>query len=70
MKGRALQRWVGLALISNKLKRVIIYRILSVFSEYAIVYAATGSFVIPIFTTPICIIVHTLLHYSLERIIK
>jgi hypothetical protein len=57
--------------ISKRVKRVLVYRILSVASEYLIVYVATGgSIIIPMVTTPICIVVHTGLHYAIERSIK
>ena len=56
--------------ISKRMKRILLYRVVSVLSEYGIVYIFTGSLLIPAITTPFCIIVHTLLHYSIERIIK
>jgi hypothetical protein len=57
--------------LSKRIKRILVYRIVSVASEYFIVYVATGgSIIIPMFTTPICIVVHTGFHYIIERIIK
>ena len=53
----------------NRLKRVIIYRIASISSEYLIVYLVTGSLFIPIITTPICVVVHSLLHWLVDRVI-
>ena len=53
----------------NRLKRVIIYRIASISSEYLIVYLVTGSLLIPIVTTPICVIVHSILHWCIDKMI-
>ena len=53
----------------NRLKRVISYRLLSISSEYLIVYLVTGSLLIPIITTPICVVVHSLLHWIVDRVI-
>jgi hypothetical protein len=43
--------------LSKRIKRILVYRIVSVSSEYLIVYALTGSFLIPAITTPFCIVV-------------
>ena len=53
----------------NRLKRVIFYRILSIGSGYLIVYLVTGSLFIPIITTPICVVVHSILHWLVDRVI-
>jgi hypothetical protein len=39
-------------------------------SEFLIVFAVTGSVWIPTITTPLCIFVHTGLHYLIERTCK
>ena len=52
-------------------KRIIAYRITSIASEFLIVFTVTGgNFLIPSITTPICILVHTGLHYLIEKIWK
>lgn len=53
--------------IKNSTKRIITYRVLSVFTEFMIVFLVTGSLVVPTITTPMCIGFHTFIHYLIER---
>jgi len=53
--------------MKSSTKRIIAYRFLSIFTEFVIVYLATGSLLIPTITTPMCIFTHTGIHYLIEK---
>lgn len=51
-------------------KRIIAYRLLAFSSEFLIVFVVTGNLITPTITTGACIVVHTALHWFVERIWK
>jgi len=54
--------------MNKALKKTIVYRTLSILSEFVIVYIATGSLLIPTVVTILCILIHTSLYYLVEKI--
>jgi hypothetical protein len=56
--------------MKSSTKRILAYRTLSIGTEFLIVFFVTGSIVIPTITTPTCIVIHTLIHWGIERMIK
>ncbi len=53
--------------MNKTLKKTIIYRMLSILSEYLIVYAATGNFMVSGAVSLACLMVHTFLYYLVEK---
>lgn len=51
----------------QRLKRILIYRGVSVISEYLIVLVVTGNYVYGLITTPICVAVHSILHWYVDK---
>ena len=51
-------------------KRIISYRFLSIVSEFTVIFILTGSVTISSIAVPICLILHTGLHYGVEKIFK
>ena len=49
-------------------KRIVAYRILSIISEFIIIWLFTGSLIIPSIVAIACVVVHTGLHYLVESI--
>jgi len=63
-------QYIKKALAKQSSRRIVTYRILSIVSEFIIVWIVTGSLLIPSITTPICILVHTGLHWLVEKLWK
>jgi uncharacterized membrane protein len=55
---------------SRRLYRVVTYRIASIVSEFIIVYLITGSIEFSIAIAPICMIVHSALHWLVDKLIR
>jgi len=53
--------------IKNSTKRIITYRVLAFLSEYVIIYVVSGNVWVPTIITPVCLLVHTGLHYLVEK---
>jgi len=51
-------------------KRIISYRILSIVSEFIVVFILTGSIAISSVAAPVCLVLHTSIHYFIEKIFK
>lgn len=51
-------------------KRIICYRALSITSEFIVVYLLTGSIAISSIAAPVCLVLHTGIHYGIEKIFK